>query len=358
MLGAALLSMLLEPARPLVLMVLPRLRHGTHSLASPWPLRPSPSCGSIPNESCGSCSNRVLPEWPLLRFPTAILLANVFWFSASRPVSRHTWHIVCEWHLGRWMRLCLRGHLPRGSSHPLLLQVRWGLRGACFRYPGAPPQDRYTSTHVQEALFPHHSAPSHPILLSQKRSSFTHSTPTKQEPQEGSLVPPPPIRTHQAPGWELRVQNQNVWILILLLCLQTVGSGAVMSHIEPWFPHLWHSDSVLRKSNELLSVIHCTHACIVYPKGNQPWMFIGRTDAKADAPILWPPDVKNWFIGKKTLMLRKIEGRRRRGWQGMRRLDGNHHLNGLEFEQTPGDREGQASLACCSPWGRKELDTA
>ena len=57
------------------------------------------------------------------------------------------------------------------------------------------------------------------------------------------------------------------------------------------------------------------------PKGNQPWTFIGRTDAGAETPILWPPDVKSWLIGKDP-MLGKIEGRRRRGWQRMRWLDG------------------------------------
>ena len=56
-------------------------------------------------------------------------------------------------------------------------------------------------------------------------------------------------------------------------------------------------------------------------KGNQPWIFIGRTDAKADAPTLWPPDVKSQLIGK-TLILGKIEGRRKRRWQRMRWLDG------------------------------------
>ena len=59
----------------------------------------------------------------------------------------------------------------------------------------------------------------------------------------------------------------------------------------------------------------------VNPKGNQPWIFIGRTDAQAEATVLWPPDVKSWLIGK-DLMLRKIEGRRRRGQQRIRWLDG------------------------------------
>ena len=59
----------------------------------------------------------------------------------------------------------------------------------------------------------------------------------------------------------------------------------------------------------------------VHPKGNQSWIFIGRTDAKAETPVLWPFHAKSWLTGK-TLMLGKIEGRRRRGWQRMRWLDG------------------------------------
>ena len=59
----------------------------------------------------------------------------------------------------------------------------------------------------------------------------------------------------------------------------------------------------------------------VHPKWIQAWIFIIRTDAEAETPILWPPDVKNWLLGK-TLMLGKIEDRRRRGWQRMRWLDG------------------------------------
>ena len=75
---------------------------------------------------------------------------------------------------------------------------------------------------------------------------------------------------------------------------------------------------VLEKTLE--SPLDCKEIQPVHPKGNQSWIFIGRTDAKAETPILWLPDEKNWLIGK-TLMLGKIEGRRRR-WQRMRWLDG------------------------------------
>ena len=91
-------------------------------------------------------------------------------------------------------------------------------------------------------------------------------------------------------------------------------------------------------------------------KRNQPWLFIGRTDAEAEAPILWPPDAKNWLIGKDP------DAGKDWRWeeQGMTvdEMVGWHPwLNGHEFEQTPGDGEGQGRLACCSPWGHKESDT-
>ena len=75
---------------------------------------------------------------------------------------------------------------------------------------------------------------------------------------------------------------------------------------------------VLEKTLE--SLLDCKEIKPVHPKGNQSWIFIGRADAEAEAPILWLPDVKSWFT-RKTLMLGKIEGRRRREWQRMRWLD-------------------------------------
>ena len=72
----------------------------------------------------------------------------------------------------------------------------------------------------------------------------------------------------------------------------------------------------------LESPLDCKDIRRVNSKCNKSWLFIGRTDAEAETQILWPPDAKNWFLRKKTLMLGKIEGRRRRGWQRMRWLDG------------------------------------
>ena len=76
---------------------------------------------------------------------------------------------------------------------------------------------------------------------------------------------------------------------------------------------------VLEKTLE--SPLDCKEIKLVNPKGNQSWTFTVRTAAEAEAPVLWPPDAKSWLI-RKTLMLRKIEGRRRRGRQRMRWSDG------------------------------------
>ena len=91
-------------------------------------------------------------------------------------------------------------------------------------------------------------------------------------------------------------------------------------------------------------------------QGNQSWIIIGRTDAEAQTAIRWPPDWKNWFIGKDSDAGKDL----RQEEKGMteEKMVGRHHwLDGHEFEHTPGVGDGQRSLACCSPWGRKELDT-
>ena len=86
----------------------------------------------------------------------------------------------------------------------------------------------------------------------------------------------------------------------------------------------------------------------------KPWIFIESTDA--EAPILWPPDVKSWVTGK-DLNAGKDWGQEEK-WVTEDEVVGWHHqLNGHAFEQTPGDGERQGNLACCSPWGHKESDT-
>ena len=91
-----------------------------------------------------------------------------------------------------------------------------------------------------------------------------------------------------------------------------------LDYEESWVPKNWCFWTVVLEKT-LESPLDCKEIQPVHPKGNQSWKFIGRTDA--EALILWPPDTKNWLIGK-TLMMGKIESRRRRGRQRMRRLDG------------------------------------
>ena len=94
----------------------------------------------------------------------------------------------------------------------------------------------------------------------------------------------------------------------------------------------------------------------VNPKGNQPWIFIGRTDAEAEASILGPSDAKSQLIGK-DLDAGKNWGQEEKKVTEDEMVGWHYQLNGHEFEQTPGDSEGQGSLVCCSPWGHKESDT-
>ena len=89
---------------------------------------------------------------------------------------------------------------------------------------------------------------------------------------------------------------------------------------ESWAPKNWCFWTVVLKKT-LESPLDCKEIQSVNPKGNQSWIFIGKTDAKAETPILWPPDGKNWLIWK-TLMLGRIEGWGRRGRQRMRWLNG------------------------------------
>ena len=93
--------------------------------------------------------------------------------------------------------------------------------------------------------------------------------------------------------------------------------------------------------NTLEGPLDCKEIQPVHPNGDQSWVFIGRTDAEAEAPLLWPPDAKNWLIGK-TLMLGKIEGRRRRGQQRMGWLDGitdSKGMNVSKLQELVMDRE-------------------
>ena len=92
-----------------------------------------------------------------------------------------------------------------------------------------------------------------------------------------------------------------------------------------------------------------------HPKGDQSWIFIGRTDAEAETPILWPPAAKNWLIGKDPDVGKEWK-QEEKGMTEDEMVGWHHRFIGHEFEQAPEVGDGQRSLVCCNPWGRKESD--
>ena len=93
----------------------------------------------------------------------------------------------------------------------------------------------------------------------------------------------------------------------------------------------------------------------VNPKGKQSQIFIGRTDAEAETPILWPPDAKNQFFGKDSDTGKDCR-QDEKGVTEDAKVEWHHRLSGHEFEQAPGVGEGQGSLVCCSLWGLRQSD--
>ena len=129
----------------------------------------------------------------------------------------------------------------------------------------------------------------------------------------------------------------------------------VLDYKESWVPKNWcFWIVVLEKTLE--SPLDSKEIQPVPPKGNQSWIFIGRTDAEAETPILWLCDAKNWLIGKDPDAGKEWRWEEK-GMTEDEMVGWHHRLNGHESEQTPGDDDGQGGLVCCSPWGHKQLDT-
>ena len=129
-----------------------------------------------------------------------------------------------------------------------------------------------------------------------------------------------------------------------------------LDHKEGWALKNWCFWTVM-VGKTLESPLDSKEIKPVNPKGNQSWIFIGRTDAEAEAPIFWPPDAKSQFIGKDPDAGEDWGQEEEKATED--EMVGWHHpLNGHEFEQIQGDCEGQGSLACCSPWGHKEYNTS
>ena len=110
---------------------------------------------------------------------------------------------------------------------------------------------------------------------------------------------------------------------------------------------------VLEKTLE--NPLDCKEIQPVHPKGDQCWVFIGRTDVEAETPILWPPDMKSWLIWKDPDAW-KDWGQEEKGMTEDEMVGWHHRLNGHGFGWTPGVGDGQGGLVCCDSWGRKESD--
>ena len=122
--------------------------------------------------------------------------------------------------------------------------------------------------------------------------------------------------------------------------------------MNPEFQWTHSTEKFRGTQSEYKYVMLMTKKGPVHSKGDQPWMFFGRNDAKAETPVLWPPHAKSWLIGRAGRDWGQEKGTTEDEMAGW-----HHRLDGLEFEWTPGDGDGQGGLACCDSWGRKESDT-
>ena len=202
------------------------------------------------------------------------------------------------------------------------------------------------------------------------------SCPTLCDPIDGS--PPgsaiPGILQARTLGW-VAISFSSPWkwkvkvkLLSRVLLLATPWTAAYqaplsmgLSRQEYWSGcHCWVLKNwcfwTVALEKTLESPLDCKETQPVNPKGNKSWIFTGRTDAKAEAPILWPPDAKNWLT-EKDPDSGKDRSQEEEGMTEDEMVGWYHWLDGHEFEQALGVGDGQGSLVCCSPWGHKESDT-
>jgi len=128
-----------------------------------------------------------------------------------------------------------------------------------------------------------------------------------------------------------------------------------LDHKESWVlknQSFW--TVVLEKTLE--SPLDCKEIQAVHPKGDQSWVFIGRTDVEGETPILWPPDAKSWLIGKDPDAGKDWRWEEK-GMTEDEMVGWHHWLSGHEFGWISGVGDGQGGLVCCSPWGHKKSDT-
>ena len=123
-----------------------------------------------------------------------------------------------------------------------------------------------------------------------------------------------------------------------------------LDHEENWASKNWCFWTVVLEKT-LESPLDCKEIQPVHPKGDQSWVFIGRTDVEAETPILWPPDVKSWLIGKDSDAGK--DWGQEKGTAEDEMVGWHHRLNGHGFGWTLGVGDGQGGLACCNSWGHR-----
>ena len=144
---------------------------------------------------------------------------------------------------------------------------------------------------------------------------------------------------------KVRLVKAMVFLVVMYGCeSQTVKKSWVLKNWCFW-------TVVLEKTLE--SPLDCKEVQPVHPKGEQSWVFIGRNDADAETPVLWPPQAKSWLIGKDSDAGRDW-GQKEKGITEDAMAGWHHWLDGRESEWTPGVGDGQGGLVCCNSWGRRE----
>ena len=123
---------------------------------------------------------------------------------------------------------------------------------------------------------------------------------------------------------------------------------------SPAWRSAWKKTQLQEKTLE--SSMDCKEIQPVHSKGDWSWVFFGRTDVKAETPVLWPPHAKSWLIGKDSDAGRDW-GQEEKGTTEDEMAEWHHRLNGHGFGWTPGVGDGQGGLECCDSWGRKESNT-
>ena len=156
------------------------------------------------------------------------------------------------------------------------------------------------------------------------------------------------------------LKSRDITLPIKVHLVKAVVFQVVRYGYESWTikkAECWRIDAFeLRCWQRLLkSPLDCKEIITVNCKVHQSWIFIGRTDTKAETPIFWPPDAKNWLIVKDPDAGQDWRPEEK-GTTKDEMVGWYHQLDGHEFEQASGVGDGRGSLACCSPWGCKESD--